>query len=281
MPPPLDASPALDVPRPPHTVTPPTTSPRPASTGVASETTAPAGWPATLADEPTLESAPDLSGTRPLSYRIANALSFLINPLVLPPTGFGLTLAHFGASGGEITWVVTVGVVFFGLVPLTYIGWMVATGRARSVEVRERDKRTGPLAAGIIGYIVGVLVIAFTGQTAVPLLIALALTFPVNTTLVLLITLRFKISIHVTAVAGFVAGLLFVTLVPWAGLPQPPFLQIEAVLIACLMLPLIMWARVHAKAHTVQQVMLGAVFGTLLPLAELSIAWQLGWLGPN
>ncbi|MEM6782278.1 MAG: hypothetical protein AAF624_00900 [Bacteroidota bacterium] len=232
-----------------------------------------------LEEEPTLEAAPDLSRGRPLSYRVATALGFLINPLVLPPTGFGLTLAHFGASGGEIAWIVSIGVVFFGLVPLAYIGWMVATGRARSVEVRERDKRTSPLAAGIIGYIVGVILIATTGQTAVPLLVALALTFPVNTTLVLLITLRFKISIHVTAVAGFVAGLLFVTWVPWVGLPEPPFLQSGPVLACSLMLPLIMWARVHAKAHTVQQVTMGAVLGTLLPLTELWLVWQLGWLG--
>ncbi|MEO1479483.1 MAG: hypothetical protein AAFV01_12980 [Bacteroidota bacterium] len=279
MPPLLDASSALDVPRSPRSVTPPVVSPRAVSARVPASASELPGGPEVLEDEPTLESVPDMTGTRPLGYRVANALSFLINPLVLPPTGFGLTLAHFGASGGEIAWIVTVGVVFFGVVPLAYIGWMVTTGRARSVEVRERDKRTGPLAAGIIGYIMGVALIATTGQTAVPLLVALALTFPVNTILVLLITLKFKISIHVTAVAGFVAGLLFVTLVPWAGLPEPPFLQLGPVLACGFMLPLIMWARVHAKAHTVQQVVLGAVFGTLLPLSELWLAWHFGWLG--
>lgn len=235
--------------------------------------------PAMLAEEPQLEVAPDLTGTRPLGYRVATAIGFLINPLVLPPISFGLVLAHFGATGGEIAWIVTVAVVFFGLVPLGYIGWMVATGRARSVEVRERGKRTGPLAAGVIGYLVGIVVMALTGTTAVPLIVALALTFPVNTLVVLLITLRFKISIHVVAVAGFVAGLLFVALAPWPGLPEPAFLRVGAVLAAGLMVPLVMWARVHAKAHTLPQVLLGAAFGFALPLAELWLAWQAGWLG--
>ncbi len=206
-------------------------------------------------------------------YRAANVLSYLINPLVLPPVGFGLILWHFGAPGREIAFVVAVSLVFFCLVPLAYVAGMIRRGEAESLEVRRQERRLKPFLVGIASYAAGMGVMALAGTTAVPLLVALALLYPVNTALLLLVNLRWKISVHMTSLAGFVSILLFVSLTVWRELPPGTEAVLTAVTVAPLLvlLPLLMWARVRVGAHTPGQVMAGALFGLVMPAAELLV----------
>jgi membrane-associated phospholipid phosphatase len=206
-------------------------------------------------------------------YRIANTLSYVINPLVLPPIGFGLILWHFDAPAAEVAWVVGVALVFFCLVPLGHLLHTVRRGGAASIELRQRETRTGPFVVGIASYFIGVAVLAFTGQTALPLLIALALLFPLNTAVILLINLRFKISLHMTGLAGFVSILLFAALLVSDALPprEGDLLRVATVAPLLLLLPLLMWARVRVGAHSPAEVTAGAVFGLVVPFVELAV----------
>ncbi len=206
-----------------------------------------------------------------LGHHAANVLSYVVNPLVLPPVGFGLILWHFSAPGREIALVVAVSLVFFCLVPLAYVVRMIRRGEAESLEVRERAGRLRPFLVGIASYAVGIIGMALVGTTAVPLLAALALIYPVNTALLLLVNLRWKISIHMTSLAGFVSILLFVSLTVWRDLPPGTEAVLTALTVAPLLvlLPLLMWARVRVGAHTPGQVVAGAVFGLVMPAAEL------------
>lgn len=215
-------------------------------------------------------------------YHAANVLSYFINPLVLPPVGFGLILWHFGASGQEIALIVAVSLVFFCLIPLAYVIQMIRRGEAESLEVRQREGRLKPFLIGITSYAVGMIVMALVGTTAVPFLVALALIYPINTAILLLVTLRWKISIHMTSLAGFVSILLFVSLTVWRDLPPDTEAVLTAVTVAPLLilLPLLMWARVRVGAHTPGQVFAGAVFGLVMPAVELSIIVRmLGLIG--
>ncbi len=227
---------------------------------------------------PAFVSAPD-ARRRGAGYHVANTLSYVLNPLVLPPVGFGLILWHFGAAGGEIAWIVGVSLVFFCLVPLAYVVRMVRRGEAESLEVRERERRLKPFLVGIGSYAVGVGVMAATGETAVPLLVALALLYPLNTAVLVLINLRWKISIHMTSLAGFVSVLLFAALLVSEALPPRAEAALEVVTVAPLLalVPILMWARVRVGAHTPGQVAAGAVFGLVVPYAELTlVVWALG-----
>ncbi len=208
-----------------------------------------------------------------LGYHAANLLSYVINPLVLPPVGFGLILWHFGASGQEIALIVAVSLVFFCLIPLAYVVSMIRRGEAESLEVRERAGRLKPFLVGITSYAIGMVVMALVGTTAVPFLVALALIYPINTAILLIVNLRWKISIHMTSLAGFVSILLFVSLTVWRDLPPDTEAVLTVLTVAPLLilLPLLMWARVRVGAHTPGQVFAGAVFGLVVPIIELSI----------
>ena len=205
------------------------------------------------------------------SYHAANVLSYVLNPLVLPPVAFGLILWHFGAPAGEIAWVVAVSLVFFCLVPLAFVIRMIRRGEAESLEVRRQDRRLKPFLVGIISYATGMIVMALTGTTAVAFLVALALLYPINTAVIVLINLRWKISVHMTSLAGFVSILLFVSMTVWQALPPETEAVLTVVTVAPLLvlLPLLMWARVRVEAHTPGQVVAGALFGLVMPFAEL------------
>ena len=206
------------------------------------------------------------------AYRLANAVSYILNPLALPPIAFTLLNAHFGASLPELAWTLGVSAVFFCFVPLLYVMGMVRKGRAESLEVRTRENRLMPLLVGIASYAIGALLLWGTVEgPALPVIVAFAALFPINTALILLINTRWKISIHMTSLAGFVGVLLFTALTVWRDLPADveTALTLATVGPLVLLVPLLMWARVRVGAHTRGQVLAGAAFGLLVPPAEL------------
>ena len=240
--------------------------------GRRSRTTHPTRGPITPTppELPTYRPADD---RRARGYRVANAVSYLLNPLVFPPIAFALVDRHFGAGLGQTALTFGVSLVFFCLVPLGYVLGMIRSGRVASLEVRDRSARTGPLAVGVVSYAVGAALLAgiVEGPARVPIL-TFAAGFPVNTLGILAINRWVtKISLHMSSLAGFVGVLLFVALTVWRGLPAD--LELGLTLATAgplvLLLPLLMWARIRVGAHTPGQVMLGAAYGLLLPLVEL------------
>ena len=235
-----------------------------------------AGEAPTVAVEPDapagLGETPAQAAERAHGYRLANAVSYLLNPLVLPPISFALIDAHFGAGPAGVAWTFGVSLVFFCLVPLLYVVGMVRTGRADSLEVRRRERRLGPFLVSVASYLAGALLLWRTVEgPALPVIVAFAALFPLNTAVLLLINTRWKISIHMTSLAGFVGVLLFTALTVWRDLPA----DVEAALTLAtvgplvVLVPLLMWARVRVGAHTPGQVFAGAAFGLLVPQAQL------------
>jgi hypothetical protein len=209
---------------------------------------------------------------RDRAYRVANAVSYVLNPLVFPPVGFALIDAHFGAGPVEVAWTFGVSLVFFCLVPLLYVVGMIRTGRTESLEVREQKARLGPLLVGMASYAVGALLLWQTVEgPALPVIASFAALFPLNTALILLINMRWKISLHMTALAGFCGVLLFTALTVWRDLPTDVETALTLATVAPLLLaiPLLMWARVRVGAHTVGQVFAGAAFGLIVPQVQL------------
>jgi membrane-associated phospholipid phosphatase len=218
-----------------------------------------------------MRKSPDIALRPPPRTRLANFLSYVINPLALPPVAFVLILWHFGASGAEIARVFAISAVFFTLLPLGYLVRMVRFGVADSIEVRRREHRARPFLVGVGFYLIGVVLLALVADTARPLLIALALLYPVNTGVVALITLRWKISVHMIGLAGFVSVLLFAALLVSDAMPpaEGSLLRATTVLPLLALIPVLMWARVRAGAHTLEEVVGGTVFGLIVPYAQL------------
>lgn len=229
--------------------------------------------PSVAPDAPPAPPPPPENDLQRRGYRLANFLSYFLNPLVLPPIGFGLVQWHFGAGLPEIAWTVGVSLVFFCLIPLFYVIGMIRRGETESLEVRERTRRLKPFLVGMGSYLIGMIALGLTLETAATLIVVLAALYPVNTGIILLINTRWKISVHMASLAGFIAALLFVAVTVWQALPPDAEAALTLLTTAPLLLlvPLLMWARVRVGAHTPGQVLAGAAFGLLMPLAELYV----------
>jgi len=151
---------------------------------------------------------------------------------------------------------------------------MVHTNQVRTLEVHSRRRRLRPFLVGLTSYAVGVGGLFIVGRTAAPLIGILGGCMLLNAVVLAVVTLRWKISIHAAAIAGFVSMLAFVlhTALPMTegSLLSPSVLYVTAALI-----PLVMWARVHTGGHTARQVWAGALFGLAGPFLELYLLMYL------
>ena len=200
---------------------------------------------------------------------VAIAVSYVVNPLVFPPLVYGLALSHVGAPAADIATGAGIGAFFLGAVPLLHVGWMRMRGTIGSLEIRDRRKRTEPflvslLATGLALGVVGILDIQ--GDT---LLAAMLGCHFLNTMLLMGITRWWKISIHCASVGGALGTIAFVhyhisgSVLGTAGLGRT-ILGIGVVLV-----PLLLWARVRSRAHTVEQATAGTALGLVAPYVEL------------
>ena len=200
---------------------------------------------------------------------VATVVSYVVNPLILPPLVYGLVLYHIGAPAGDVAMGASIGAVFLGLIPLGYVGWMRMRGDVGSLEIRDRSKRTEPflvvMGAGLAAlFLVGVLEVR--GKILLAALLGCHL---LNTALLMGITRWWKISVHCASVAGAVGTLAFVRYhVP--GTVMDTALIGRAVLGTGLVLvPLLLWARVRSRAHTLEQATAGTILGLFAPYLEL------------
>ena len=193
---------------------------------------------------------------------LAVGISYVVNPLVLPPLLVAILLNDAGASWLETLRVTGVVALLMTLLPGLFLLWMVRSGRAETVEVLDRRSRLLPY---LFGAACGGLVLLYASYgvfTAAGLVFSISLCLLLNTAVLMLINRRWKISIHAAAVSGFVALLLTVALIRTGGVPVYAFGLILAV-------PVVMWARLRSGAHSRGEVIAGAVLGLVAPAAEL------------
>ncbi len=188
----------------------------------------------------------------------------------------GLGAAALGAGRAE-TWNVAGGaLVAHGLLPLLFLLWMLRRGEVATIEVRQRARRTVPYLFGIACVALFALALAIWLPPPRRALALIEGAQAFNTLVLMLINFRWKISLHLTALA---ATLSILAAMAWLlPLPRPDVLP--PVLLMCLMLllPLLAWARVYAGAHTWAQTAGGTLFGLLAPAAEIALMQVAGVL---
>lgn len=120
-------------------------------------------------------------------------------------------------------------------------------------DISNRQDRFKPLIIGIISYFIGFLVSLYLNVDN--FLTILLLCYATNTFIVMLITFKWKISVHTTGLSGPV-GALILLLGPLGALFG-------------LIYPLLIWSRVLLKKHTLAQAICGAVQGFFLTVIEM------------
>ena len=145
-----------------------------------------------------------------------------------------------------------ISLVFTSLLPMAIILlWAKRINTDR--DISKREDRFVPLVIGIVSYFIGVLVSLILN--ADNFLTLLLLCYAVNTGVVLLITFKWKISVHTTGISGPIAALILLL---------GPIGAVFGVIY-----PIVIWSRVLLKKHTLAQAICGGVQGFILTVVEM------------
>lgn len=191
-------------------------------------------------------------------HRFASLISWVISPIIVAPAAYFL-VACFGFRDDPARWDYLL-VLFLAstIVPILLIYGLKKIGKVSDYNITFREQRFLPLlvmvGVNFLGY-------ELMQQLEAPRIFTGILLFnAVNTVLILLITLQWKISVHLLTLASSIALL---------------YLQFGAVAFWLLLLvPVLMWSRVYLKAHTFMQTLVGSIIGFLVMYAELK--WWIG-----
>ncbi len=177
----------------------------------------------------------------------ARILSTIFNPFLTSLALF-IILSHARATSVEnFWWLLFLSTFFTSIGPMAFVFWLYATERISDLDMSIRTERETVFGAFVIFYLAGTVALWVTHSPK--LLIAAMAGFTLSTFVVQYITRYWKISTHAL---GITAPLVALGLLP-GGQQVWPF----AVLV-----PMICWARVYLKAHTILQVIAGCALAT-------------------
>jgi membrane-associated phospholipid phosphatase len=174
---------------------------------------------------------------------LARILSTIFNPFLTALALF-IILAHGSARSTLDFWrLLWISTFFTSLAPMATVFWLYATDRVSDLDMSARNEREAMFGAFVVFYLLGTGVMWLTHAPA--LMIAAMAAYTVSTIVVQFITRYWKISTHAL---GITAALVALTLL--YGNQTLPFL---------VLIPMVCWARVYLKSHTVMQVVAGSL----------------------
>ncbi len=172
---------------------------------------------------------------------LARSLSTIFNPFL---TAFGLfaILAHIGAKDTLDFWrLLFISTFFVSIGPMLYVFWLNATDRISDLDMSVRAERELVFTAFVVFDALGAG--ALWLAHAPRLMIAAMLGYLASTLIVQYITRYWKISTHAIGITAPLAALTLLY-----GRQPLPFM---------VLIPMVCWARVYLKAHTIAQVLAG------------------------
>jgi hypothetical protein len=184
---------------------------------------------------------------------LAKAVTLLMNaPLLAVATFAYIYLTDPAKSTPQ---VLVTAIFFSGVLPILIIFIQRRSGIVTEMMVNERDERTKPFLGAISSYVLGTLALIYLEAPAA--MVYLMACYFVNSVFMMMVTLRYKISIHASGVAGPATFL-----VHQYGVRLWPF---------TLVLVVVGWARLELRMHTVGQVAWGVLLTVLLTLTQLEL----------
>lgn len=189
--------------------------------------------------------------------KIAKVISDITNPPILCIPLFLIMCIVLSFENGEFNMskfivLELISLVFSSILPMAIIlSWAKKIGTDK--DISNRTDRFVPLIVGITSYFIGFLVSYFIGLSN--FLTILLLCYAVNTFIVMIITFKWKISVHTTGLSGPVGALILLL---------GPFGAIFGILY-----PILIWSRVLLKKHTLAQAICGAAQGFFLTIFEM------------
>lgn len=185
--------------------------------------------------------------------KIAKTISTITNPpIICIPLFLIICIILSNGNLNEFIVLELISLVFASILPMIIIiCWAKKLNTDR--DISNRQDRFIPLIVGIISYFIGFLVSLIVGAN--DFLTTLLLCYSINTGVVLLITVKWKISVHTTGLSGPV-GALILLLGPIGALFG-------------IIYPILIWSRVTLEKHTLAQAIAGGVQGFFLTVFEM------------
>ena len=189
--------------------------------------------------------------------KIANTISTITNPPIITIPLFLIICIVLAFENGVFNlnkFIICelISLVFASVLPMAIIIYW-AKKLNTDKDISNRQDRFMPLIIGIISYFIGFLIsIAVNADNFLTLLL---LCYSVNTGVVLLITAKWKISVHTTGLSGPVAALILLLGPIGAAFG--------------ILYPILIWSRVLLKKHTLSQAICGGVQGFYLTVLEM------------
>ena len=194
--------------------------------------------------------------------KIANVMSIFTNPPIITIPLFLIICIVLACNGTPFTngfsfdwnqFIITelISLIFASILPMAIIlHW--ARKLDTDKDISNREDRFVPLIVGVVSYFIGFVIALILGVSN--FVTVLILCYTVNTFIVMLITSKWKISIHTTGLSGPVAALILL-LGPIGA-------------IFGLLYPMLIWSRFTLKKHTMAQAIAGGVFGFIMTVVE-------------
>jgi membrane-associated phospholipid phosphatase len=192
--------------------------------------------------------------TVPPARRVATLVTTATSPTLLL-AGLYPVVGALAVGAVGVAWSL-VGMLFTVVIPAVIVDRGVRSGRYTDHHLREREQRAVPLGLAALSVATGVVVLLVAGapREITALQIAVLVTVAVATG----ITLVWKVSFHAAVVAA-AASVLTLLGGPWWAL-------------SWLAVPLVGWARLVLRAHTLAQVLAGFAVGAGVTTAVLLLA---------
>ena len=190
--------------------------------------------------------------------RSAEIVSVLSNAPFLAAVPF-ILINHIGRGfvGALLFDAISIG--FGTLLPVAITHFWSRKAGDKSWDIPEKKDRLIPLLWGGVGYLLGAYILAVIEAPLVS--VALIVCYGVNTLVVMVVSVWWKVSIHAMGVMGPTTALIVA------------FGPVGATY--GLVLPIVMWARYHLGKHTMGQLIVGATLGLLLTTVQMK--FFLGW----
>lgn len=187
-------------------------------------------------------------------------LAQIISLVCLPPLLAIVTLvvlsSHMIADSRQAARVAGTASFFTSIAPALYITYLLKSKKvAGGVDLALKEERLRPYLVAVASSLLGLPVL--WRLNAPPVIGVLTLCYAVNSLVMAIITQRWKISAHAAGAAMPLTALL-----ASFGGAALPFMVI---------VPVVCWARVRARMHTVAQVCAGALLGFTLTWVQFAL----------
>ena len=199
--------------------------------------------------------------------RWAQLLSDFFSPLLIPTYATALAMwvtpLRSVPESNRLIVTILVGVIT-GLIPLLAIAVLIRTGKVSDRALSRRDQRAMPMVIGVACYFGAAL---FVGSLGAPLWLRMFFWGAgVATIIAMLITCKWKISAHTTAIGGLVGMMMWFATSGLADVNVMIMLSVGIVLAGAMAS-----ARLALNRHTLAQTLAGLALGFACCFTAMSI----------